>query len=546
MNTNKEISLENLILGINNFIFCLNLYKEKINNLNVFPVPDGDTGTNMLLTMKSLDLSYKENMKIEDFLFSLKNSSLMEARGNSGVILSQFFLGLLSAYEKNKVLSFKTLADAIVNAARTTRESLPNPVEGTLLTIYEDVGTIAIRKFESSKNLSDFLKELSLESIKSVKDTPNKLQILKEADVVDSGGLGFAMMINSWFFSTLYKNQEDIEKKLNEVYLEMISGLSDSVSKDFYDDSEEIEWGNCTVFTVKGENMDISKHRKKIPEFGKSAVITGDSSLMKIHIHVLETDPIIEYANSIGSVENIFIQNMDEQTKDMLNSKKDYKNINTSIISICEGNGIINLFNETAGNAMHVLIGGPKKNPSINDILEIVKNIKSKNIIILPNNPNILVTVKKLLEISDREGIGILETKSIQQGISSVVYFDDSKTLDENISIMNKGISSIEEASVTISTRDVKISGKNIKKNQYIAILNDEILDSFDNPQKALEYLLNNMSSRNEILTVIVGHDSIEEAHEKLEESFYEQNNDNELTIVEGNQPYYNYFILGE
>tara|TARA_B100000579_G_scaffold86857_3_gene68136 strand:- start:10549 stop:12189 length:1641 start_codon:yes stop_codon:yes gene_type:complete len=546
MNINKEISLENLILGINNFIFCLNLYKEKINNLNVFPVPDGDTGTNMLLTMKSLDLSYKENMKIEDFLFSLKNSSLMEARGNSGVILSQFFLGLLSAYEKNKVLSFKTLADAIVNAARTTRESLPNPVEGTLLTIYEDVGTIAIRKFESSKNLSDFLKELSLESIKSVKDTPNKLQILKEADVVDSGGLGFAMMINSWFFSTLYKNQEDIEKKLNEVYLEMISGLSDSVSKDFYDDSEEIEWGNCTVFTVKGENMDISKHRKKIPEFGKSAVITGDSSLMKIHIHVLETDPIIEYANSIGSVENIFIQNMDEQTKDMLNSKKDYKNINTSIISICEGNGIINLFNETAGNAMHVLIGGPKKNPSINDILEIVKNIKSKNIIILPNNPNILVTVKKLLEISDREGIGILETKSIQQGISSVVYFDDSKTLDENISIMNKGISSIEEASVTISTRDVKISGKNIKKNQYIAILNDEILDSFDNPQKALEYLLNNMSSRNEILTVIVGHDSIEEAHEKLEESFYEQNNDNELTIVEGNQPYYNYFILGE
>ena len=546
MNTNKEISLENLILGINNFIFCLNLYKEKINNLNVFPVPDGDTGTNMLLTMKSLDLSYKENMKIEDFLFSLKNSSLMEARGNSGVILSQFFLGLLSAYEKNKVLSFKTLADAIVNAARTTRESLPNPVEGTLLTIYEDVGTIAIRKFESSKNLSDFLKELSLESIKSVKDTPNKLQILKEADVVDSGGLGFAMMINSWFISTLYKNQEDIEKKLNEVYLEMISGLSDSVSKDFYDDSEEIEWGNCTVFTVKGENMDISKHRKKIPEFGKSAVITGDSSLMKIHIHVLETDPIIEYANSIGSVENIFIQNMDEQTKDMLNSKKDYKNINTSIISICEGNGIINLFNETAGNAMHVLIGGPKKNPSINDILEIVKNIKSKNIIILPNNPNILVTVKKLLEISDREGIGILETKSIQQGISSVVYFDDSKTLDENISIMNKGISSIEEASVTISTRDVKISGKNIKKNQYIAILNDEILDSFDNPQKALEYLLNNMSSRNEILTVIVGHDSIEEAHEKLEESFYKQNNDNELTIVEGNQPYYNYFILGE
>jgi hypothetical protein len=546
MNTNKEISLEKLILGINNFIFCLNLYKEKINNLNVFPVPDGDTGTNMLLTMKSLDLTYEENMTVEDFLFSLKNSSLMEARGNSGVILSQFFLGLLSAYKNNKILSFKTLADAIVNAAKTTRESLPNPVEGTLLSIYEDVGSIATKNFETSKDLSGFLKILSVQSIKSVKDTPNKLQILKDADVVDSGGLGFAMMINSWFYSTVYNNQEDIKKKLNEAYLEMISGLSDSVSKDFYDDSEEIEWGNCTVFTVRGENMDISKYRKEIPEFGKSAVITGDSSLMKIHIHVLETDQIIEYANAIGKVENIFIQNMDDQTKDILDSKKDYKNINTSIISICEGKGVINLFNETAGNAMHILIGGPKKNPSINDILEIVKNIKSKNIIILPNNPNILVTVKKLLEISDREGIGILETKSIQQGISSVVYFDDSKTLEENIKVMNKGIASIEEASVTMSTRDVNLNGKDIKKNEYIAILNDEILDSFNNPRRALEYLLNDMSSRNEILTVIIGHDSIEEDHEKLEESFYEQNNDNELMIVEGNQPYYNYFILGE
>jgi len=546
MNTNKEISLEKLILGLNNFIFCLNLYKEKINKLNVFPVPDGDTGTNMLLTMKSLDLSFEDDMNVEDFLLALKNSSLMEARGNSGVILSQFFLGLLSAYKKNKILSFGTLADGFVNAARTTRESLPNPVEGTLLSIYEDLGSKAIEKCESSKNLSDFLRELSDQSIKSVKETPNKLEILREADVVDSGGLGFAMMINAWFLSTIYINQDDIEKKLNEVYLEMISGLSDSVSKDFYDESEEIEWGNCTVFTVKGDNMDISKHREIIPEFGKSAVITGDSSLMKIHIHVLETDPIIEYAKKIGVVENIFIQNMDEQTKEIIDSQKDYKKINTSILSICEGKGIINIFNETAGNAMHVLIGGPKKNPSINDILEVIEDIKSKNIIILPNNPNILVTVKKLIEISDREGLGILETKSIQQGISSLVYFDDSKTLDENISTMEKGISSIEEASITKSTRDVKISGKQIKKDQYIAILNDEILDSFDNPQKSLEFLLSDMSNRNEILTVIVGHDSIEQDHKNLEESFYEKNNDNELTIVEGNQPYYNYFILGE
>tara|TARA_B100001250_G_scaffold132917_4_gene113581 strand:+ start:6907 stop:8547 length:1641 start_codon:yes stop_codon:yes gene_type:complete len=546
MNTNQEISLDKLISGIDNFIFCLNLYKEKINNLNVFPVPDGDTGTNMLLTMKSLDLSYTSDSNIEDFLFSLKNSSLMEARGNSGVILSQFFLGLLTAYKKNQVLSLKTLAESIVNAANSTRASLPNPVDGTLLTIYEEVGLNAMNNYESSKTLSDFLKKLSDQSIKSVKDTPNKLDILREANVVDSGGLGFAMMMNAWFFSTLYSDQKDIERKLNEVFLEMISGLSESVSKDFYDDSQEIEWGNCTVFTVIGKDIDIQEQREKIPQFGKSAVITGDSSLIKVHIHVLETEPIITYANKIGKVENVFIQNMDEQTKDILETKKDYESINTSIISICEGDGIVRIFNDTVGNPMHILIGGPKKNPSIHEILEIIKEIKSENIIILPNNPNILVTVKKLIEVSDRKNIGIVETKSIQQGISSVVYFDDSNSLEENISTMNEVISSIEEASITISTRDVTIKGKKLKKNDYIAILNDEIIDSFEEPELALNFLIQEIASRNEILTVIIGHDSIQKDHQKLEKSFYEENNDKELSIVEGNQPYYNYFILGE
>jgi hypothetical protein len=546
MNTNQEISLEKLISAINNFIFCLNLYKEKINNLNVFPVPDGDTGTNMLLTMKSLDLSYKKDSKIEDFLFSLKNSSLMEARGNSGVILSQFFLGLLSAYKKNEILSFKTVADSIVNAAKTTRESLPNPVDGTLMTVYEEIGSEALKTYASSKSLSDFLKKLSEESIKSVKNTPNKLQILKDADVVDSGGLGFAMMINSWFFSTIYSNTQDIEDNLNKVYLEMISGLSDSVSKEFYDDSQEIEWGNCTVFTIKGQNINLEKQRKKIPGFGKSAVITGDSSLIKVHIHVLDTAPIIKYANEIGKVENIFIQNMDEQAKDISNSIKDYENINTSIISICEGAGIIKLFNETAGDSMHILKGGPKKNPSIKDILKVVDKISSENILILPNNPNILVTVKKLLEISDRENINIIHSKSIQQGISSLIYFNDSKPLEENISQMNSAVECIEEASVTIATRDININGEKIMKNQYIAILDEKIMKSFDDPQSALEYLLKDMSSRNDILTVIIGHDSIEKNHDKLEQTFLEENLDMELTIVEGNQPYYNYFILGE
>ena len=546
MNTNQEISLDELISGIQNFIFCLDIYKEKINNLNVFPVPDGDTGTNMLLTLKSLNLSDSKNTNIEDFLSILKNSSLMEARGNSGVILSQFFIGLLTAYKKNNSLSFRTLAESIVNAAQTTRESLPNPVDGTLMTIYEDVGSAALKSYSKSKSLSDFLRILSKESIKSVRSTPDKLPILKEADVVDSGGLGFSMMINSWFFSTISKSSNELQNNLSNAYSEMIAGLSDSVSKEFYDETVEIEWGNCTVFTIKGENIDIDFQRKKIPQFGKSAVITGDSSLIKVHIHVLDTSEIIDYAKKIGKVENIFIQNMDEQTKEISQSKKDYSNINTSIISICEGDGLVNLFNETAGSPMHILIGGPKKNPSIKDILEIVESIKSENIIILPNNPNILVTVKKLLEITEKKNIYLVETKSIQQGLSSVIYFDDENSISENLYQMNSAKDSIEEASVSISTRNISIQGKKIKKNDYISILKDEIIDSFTDSEQALQFLISDMTKRKDIITVIKGHDSIGNNLQNLEEDFHEENNEKELTIVEGNQPYYNYLILGE
>ena len=546
MNTNQEISLDELISGIKNFIFCLDLYKEKINNLNVFPVPDGDTGTNMLLTLRSLDLSDSKTIDVENFLSTLKNSSLMEARGNSGVILSQFFIGLLAAYKKNNSLTLRTLAESIVNAAQTTRESLPNPVDGTLMTVYEDVGSVALKSYSKSKSLSDFLKILSEESIKSVRSTPDKLPILKEADVVDSGGLGFSMMINSWFFSTVSKTSNELQNNLNNAYSEMIAGLSDSVSKEFYDETEEIEWGNCTVFTVKGEDIDIDFQRKKIPQFGKSAVITGDSSLIKVHIHVLETSEIIDYAKKIGKVENIFIQNMDEQTKEISESRKDYSNINTSIISICEGDGVANLFNETVGSPMHILIGGPKKNPSIKDILEIVEGIESENIIILPNNPNILVTAKKLLEITDRKNIFLVETKSIQQGISSVIYFDDENSISDNLDQMKATKDSIEEASVSISTRNVSIQGKKIKKDDYISIHNDVIIDSFSDSEEALQSILSDMAQRNEIITVIVGHDSIGKNLDDIEENFYEENNEKELTIVDGNQPYYNYFILGE
>jgi|TARA_B110000495_G_C23042208_1_gene625991 DAK2 domain fusion protein YloV len=543
MNLNKEISLPKIAEVLRIFIFSLDLYKEKINNLNVFPVPDGDTGTNMFLTLKNLNLDINSQKDIKSFLLELKHSSLMEARGNSGVILSQFFLGLLNSFEQTKVLSISAIANAFTIAADNTRKSLPNPVDGTMLTVYEDIGLLATKSIDKCNSIQDLLKVIAEASISSVKNTPNKLRILRDAGVVDSGGLGLAIMMNAWYFSEINLN---IEENLNSVYLEMIEGLSDKVSQEFLKDSGELEWGHCTVFAIIGKNMDIDIEREKLSKFGKSAVITGDSNLIKVHIHVLDINEILNYSKALGEVKNLFVQNMDDQTKDFSDLGKDYKKIETSIISICDGKGIIDSFNESGSDSMHIIRGGGGNNPSLKEIVDQIEKIESENIIILPNNPNIITTVKQLNNLNLDKNIKIVNTKSIQQGIAAIFSFDPKKNFEENINNMKEALNLMEEAYITIATRDVVIDNKSIIKNKFFTVLNDEIFDYYDKSDVALKQIVHEMFKRKDLITIFVGHDSVLKNYLNLEKELLDTEEDKELIIVDGNQSYYNYLLLAE
>ena len=543
MNLNKEISLPKIAEVLKVFIFSLDLYKEKINNLNVFPVPDGDTGTNMFLTLKNLDLNIDSKKDIRSFLLDLKQSSLMEARGNSGVILSQFFLGLLNSFEQKKSLSISAIANTFTIAADSTRKSLPNPVEGTMLTVYEDIGLLATKSIDNCNSIKDILKVIANASVLSVKNTPNKLRILRDAGVVDSGGLGLAIMMNAWYFSEIDLN---IEENLNSVYLEMIEGLSDRVSKEYLKESGELEWGNCTVFTILGKNMNIDIEREKLSKFGKSAVITGDESLIKVHIHVLDGNEILNYSKTLGEVTNLFVQNMDDQTKDFSDLDKDYKKIVTSVISICDGKGIIDAFNESGSDSMHIIRGGGGNNPSVKEIIEQIKKIKSQNIIILPNNPNIITTVNQLNELSLDKNIKIINTKSIQQGIAAIFSFDSKKEFEENINNMTESLNLVEEAYITVATRDVVIDNKSIIKNKFFTVLNDKVFDYYDKSDVALKRIVDEMFKRKDLITIFVGHDSVLKNYQNLEKELLDTQEDKELIIVDGNQSYYNYLLLAE
>ena len=543
MNLNKEISSNEITQAIKAFIFSLNLYKEKINNLNVFPVPDGDTGTNMLLTIKNIDTDLDSLVDIKSLLSHLRQSSLMEARGNSGVILSQFFQGLLSSYEVNDSFTISELAESFKIAAKNTRKSLPNPVDGTMMTVYEEIADAANDGLHESEKLEDLLEIIAKSSIISVKNTPNKLDILKEAGVVDSGGLGLAMMMNAWYYT---KIQNNIEDNLEKAYSEMISGLSDKVSKSFLESNDELEWGNCTVFTISGNDLDIDYEREQISKFGRSPVITGDSTLIKVHIHVLDETKVIDYSNNIGKVDNLFIQNMDNQTKDFSRKNRDYTDIETSIISICDGDGIIDAFFETGGDGVHIIQGGSKNNPSIKNIMEEVNKIKSSHIIILPNNSNIATTVKQLIELNENNNIHMVNTSSIQQGIASIFSYDQSSSFESNIKDMEDSLLDIEEAFVTVSTRDVVFDGKKIKKDDFFSTLNDKIYETDASPEKALVSVSRDLLKRNEILTIFVGHESILDNYDRLENQILDNFTDKEVVIVDGNQSYYNYLLLAE
>ena len=549
MKLNKEIHPNDLASAIKNFIFYLNLFKERINDLNVFPVPDGDTGTNMHLTLKDLDKIIETPTRLPDFLKDIAHTTLMGARGNSGVILSQFFKALLNSYEKNGSLTINSFSETFLIAAKITRESLPNPVEGTMLTIYDDIGKVIKEKKEKVDNFSELLKIIADTSIESVKETPNKLQILKDAGVVDSGALGLAIMLNSWYFSI--DKDVSIEIQLEKAYEKMIEGMSRKVSESFLSNNEELEWGNCTVFTIKGSALDINKERKKIPNFGESAVITGDKNLLKIHIHVEETESILNYAKSLGEVENLFIQNMDEQTRNIQNNQldndeSDNLDVETALISVCEGNGIVNSFLDAGMGGVKIVIGGGTNNPSVKEILDVVSKIKSYNIIVLPNDSNVIPVVKEVINMNLDKNLSMLETTSIQEGIVATFNYDSDLNYDINIKNMEEAVESSEYASITKATRDVTIKGIRINKNDYMVFKNSKINGSYKNLDHALHEIIADLYSRKDLITLFVGDQSIKDNYNDIEEKLNNDFESKEIVILDGNQKYYNYLLLAE
>jgi DAK2 domain fusion protein YloV len=512
-----------------------------IDDLNVFPVPDGDTGTNMLLTMRS---SVEEAYRAPDHSASgvaqaLAKGALMGARGNSGVILSQIMRGIAEEIEDKENISGSDLAKALSRASKVAYKGLSNPTEGTILTVIKDASNSALKT--SGKNGKDIvtIMEATLESAgESVANTPTLLPVLKEAGVVDAGGQGLYTILEG-ALHYLKGETEQMQFRKPQVITSsepLTLRLPEMIAAD------EVPYGYCTELMVKGENMDIEKIRTRLLKKGESLIVVGDDNMVRIHIHTLDPGNIVHYVTGLGTIHQVSIRNMDEQKRDFVTSQKE-KSMATDIatVAVVAGDGLAEVFSSLGVTT--IVHGGQTMNPSIKDIFTAVEEAPSDKVIILPNNKNIILTAEQVKPLT-KKTIEIIPTETIPQGVAALLAFDYEADMQTNADLMKRAYNTVKTIEICRAVRSTQISGLKIKRKQIISLLDNELVTVGDN---AIDVLLNTLSKvnlkKNEILTLYYGADTQPAEAEKSANAIRNKYSHLQVEIIKGNQPHYNYIV---
>ncbi len=515
-----------------------------IDELNVFPVPDGDTGTNMLLTMRSgVEEAYRApDHSVSAVAQAMAKGTLMGARGNSGVILSQIFRGIAEDLADKESVTGPNMARALSKASKAAYKGLSNPTEGTILTVIREASTAALKKSaDNGKDLIAVL-EITVNTAKeSVANTPALLPVLKEAGVVDAGGQGLYTILEG-ALQYLKGETEQMQFKKPQVITSSIPltlRLPEMIAAD------EVPYGYCTEFMLKGEDLEVEKIKTHLNKKGESLIVVGDKNTIRVHVHALEPGNIIKYATSLGTIHQVSVRNMDEQHRDFVAAQKE-KITATDIatIAVVAGEGLEEVFNSLG--VSHLVHGGQTMNPSTKELLHAVEQVPSDKVILLPNNKNIILTAKQVKSLT-KKTIEIIPTETIPQGIAALLAFDYEANLDTNTNLMKQAVSNVTTIEITRAVRTTQISGLKIKRKQIISLLDGELAAVGNNaPDAILNTLAKIDLENNEILTVYYGTDTELSEAEKVAASIREKYPKLQVEIIRGDQPHYNYIISVE
>jgi DAK2 domain fusion protein YloV len=515
-----------------------------IDELNVFPVPDGDTGTNMLLTMRS---SVEEAYRAPDHSASgvaqaLAKGALLGARGNSGVILSQIFRGMADDMADKEEITGPDMARALDKAAKTAYKGLSNPTEGTILTVIKDASVAAMKKSASNgKDLIIVMETTVSTARESVANTPTLLPVLKEAGVVDAGGQGLYTILEG-ALQYLKGETEQMQFKKPQVITSSIPltlRLPEMIAAD------EVPYGYCTEFMIKGEDLDPDKLKTRLLKKGESLIVVGDDSTIRVHIHTLDPGNIVHLATGIGTIHQVSVRNMDEQHRDFVAAQKE-RSVATDVatIAVVAGEGLKEVFSSLGVTS--IVHGGQTMNPSTKDILTAVEQVSSDKVILLPNNKNIILTAKQVKPLT-KKIVEIIPTETIPQGVAALLAFDYDANLETNTNLMKQAIENVKTIEVTRAVRATQIGGLKIRKKQIISLLDNELITVGNNATEVVMDTLNKLNlEENEILTLYYGADTPLAEAEKTAVTIREKYPKLQVEIIRGSQPHYNYIISVE
>lgn len=523
-----------VVSGANN----LSNNKKMVDDLNVFPVPDGDTGTNMSMTVSaaSRELLATESTSVSEIAQIIASASLRGARGNSGVIMSQLFRGLATGVKGKDKIDSVSFANALKSASDTAYKAVMKPTEGTILTVAREAAEKALEICNTTEDTEKFLEGVIEGARDALNRTPEMLPVLKQAGVVDAGGMGFLVILEGMFLALKGSAVEPLEKDEQQTV--------STVNKENID-TANIKFMYCTEFIInkKSANYSVASFRASIEKKGDCMLVIDDVDIVKVHIHTNNPGFVLEQAVKIGDLSNIKIDNMKIQHNETIAAPKEPEK-ELGVVAVANGDGIEELFKDVGVD--QIVKGGQSMNPSAEDIAVAVEKVNAKTVYVLPNNKNIILAAQQVCELTEKNVI-VIPTKSIPQGMTAMLSFDPSSCAEDNEKAMAEAITTVKTGSVTFASRDSEMDGIEIKKDDIMGLVESKIITVGDNVDEVATEILDNMyDEESSIISVYYGNGVTEEQAAGLEQKLSEQYKSCDIMVYYGGQPIYYYIVCVE
>ena len=526
----------------------LDVNKDTVDALNVFPVPDGDTGTNMSLTMNSAikEINLASSNSMEAICNALSKGALRGARGNSGVILSQIMKGIAKTVSDSEYIDAKLFAKALKAGVEIAYGAVVKPKEGTILTVARVTAEHAQVVAKKSSNFLSFLENIIEKSEEILAQTPDMLDVLKKAGVVDSGGYGLVCVFKGMLKGYL---GEEIEGATELDLAKPTASIEDNVVDPDFTSLEDIEFAYCTEFFIININKkttlaDIDKLREYLNSIGDSVIVIGDLELVKVHVHTNKPGKALSHALTLGELGKVKIENMLEQFRER-KAQYEANKKPLGVLSICAGEGFAAIFKDLLAD--QVIEGGQTMNPSADDIAQAINRINAESVIVLPNNKNIILAAEQSRALVSKRNVYVVPSKDVPQGLASILAYNAQAKVDANLKAMTDALSSVKSASVTYAVRKTTIDGLSLKQGDIIGLQADKITTKGKKADEVAYDLVKAMvDADTELVTLYYGQDTTEEEANALVERLEEEFEDVEFIVQYGGQPLYYYIISAE